>query len=108
MSDLSSLNPADPGPTTDRRDRLAARARRAGCGILHINNSMQELLALASIGKAIRDARTEVQGQQNLADTEAASSSSSRQASAETPPAAGNSLLESMLQTSGQVVCKKS
>ncbi|MDR2726671.1 MAG: hypothetical protein LBC10_01600 [Deltaproteobacteria bacterium] len=116
MSDLPSLPPIDSGPTTSRRDRLVARAERAGCGVLHINNSMQELLALVSIGKALREARTEVlrpdssrpAGQHDTAqEAEASNSTGSRNATPEAPGAPQSNLLESMLQTSGRVVDSK-
>lgn len=43
--------------TSSRRERLAARALRAGCGVLRVSNSMQELFALACISKTAREAR---------------------------------------------------
>ena len=116
MNDLPSLISVDPGPAMARRNRLAALAKRAGCGILAINNSMQELIALASIGKAIREARAELlitdkstpARQQDTAPAYSSDSTNSQIAAAETQSAAQPSLLENMLQTSGRVVSKKS
>ena len=117
MSEPHSLNQAVTGLTAERRDRLAERARRAGCGVLHIDNSTQELLALMTIGKAAREARAEMlrpnnstpmERQQDIVLASVLNSLDSQNTSAKATFTARDNLLESMLRTSGRVVRRES
>ena len=112
MSESPFLSPADSDSTAERRSCLVARAERAGCGTLDINNSMQELMALASIGRAAREARAEglsrdgsAKAERDKAPDDAANS---LKAVPEATSASRSDLLGSMLQTSGRVVSRKS
>ncbi len=113
---VDTLSPSSfaAGAAARRRERLAAHAVRAGCGVLRVNNSMDELVALARISRAKHEARSAAQAPSLVAQNEdtllvgAFNRLESPQGIDGMAFSAKNSLLESMLRTTGSLVSRKS